>query len=47
MNGVYQQFGEVRRIALQMAIDSAEDFATPAVVERAQSFFDFLMRDQD
>lgn len=45
VNGIYQQFGEVRRTALQLAIDSAEDFATDAVVDRAEAFFQFLTRD--
>ena len=46
VNGIYQRFGEVRRTALQLAIDSAEDFATEAVVDRAEAFFQFLTRDE-
>jgi hypothetical protein len=42
MSGVYQEFGEIRQTALKMAIDSAEDFSTDAIVARAQSYFSFL-----
>lgn len=45
MSGVYQSFGELRRVSLELAIESAEDFSTEAVVSRADSFFQFLVKD--
>jgi hypothetical protein len=50
VNGVYQAFGEVRKTALQLAIESAalhsvESLATDEVVARAESYFLFLMED--
>lgn len=46
VNGIYQQYGDVRKTALQLAIDSAPDPSTAeSVVERAELFFQFLVRD--
>jgi hypothetical protein len=50
VNGVYQSFGEIRRTALELAIESAslhntESLATEAVIGRAESYFLFLMDD--
>lgn len=42
MNGVYQQYGDMRQHALVLAIESAEDFSTPAIMERAEQYFRFL-----
>ena len=50
MNGVYQAFGDIRKIALELAIESAalfsaESLATYAVVSMAESYFLFLTDD--
>lgn len=50
MNGVYQSFGDIRKAALELAIESAalhsvESLTTDAVVARAESYFLFLMED--
>lgn len=46
VNGAYFSHGELRHVALAMAIDSADDFSTDAIVSRAESYFQFLMADQ-
>ena len=48
--GVYQPYGDVRKTALELAIESAamhnlESMDTDAVVARAESYFLFLMED--
>ena len=50
MNGVYQPYGEMRKTALELAIESAalhsvEAMDTDSVVTRAESYFLFLMED--
>jgi hypothetical protein len=50
VNGVYQAYGDIRKIALELAIESASLFSvdaltTDAVVARAESYFLFLMED--
>lgn len=50
MSGVYQAFGDVRKAALELAIESAalhsvDSLATDEVVARAESYFLFLMED--
>lgn len=46
MNGVYSEFVELRKLSLTLAIDSAENFSTDAVVKRAEAYFQFLMKDR-
>lgn len=41
--GAYFPYGDMRRVALEMAIDSADDFDTESVVSRAGSYFRFLI----
>lgn len=43
VDGIYRSFGELRRVALELAIESADDLGTDAVVSRADSFFRFLI----
>ena len=50
MNGVYQTFGDIRKVALELAIESAsmvsvDSLGTEAVVDRAESYYLFLMGD--
>jgi len=50
MNGVYQSFGDIRKAALELAIESGsmhseESLSTEAVIARAESYFLFLMDD--
>jgi hypothetical protein len=45
MEGTYYKFGELRKTALQMAIDSADDFGIDQIVSRAESYYLFLMGD--
>lgn len=50
VNGVYQSYGDMRRVALELAIESAAMFnpdslATDDVVARAESYFLFLTED--
>jgi len=48
--GVYREFADVRRVALELAIDSAKSFnpaalSPEAVLSRAESYFLFLLDD--
>ena len=47
MNGVYRPFGDIRKAALELAIESASMYGddTDAVVARAESYFLFLTKD--
>jgi hypothetical protein len=50
MSGVYRAFGEIRRTALELAIESASlhgvgSLETESVIGRAESYFLFLMDD--
>jgi len=50
VNGVYQSYGDIRKTALELAIESAalhsaDSLATDAVVARAELYFLFLMED--
>ena len=42
MTGVYMQWGELRRVALEMAIDSTRAFDATDIVDRAEAYFQFL-----
>lgn len=48
--GVYREFADVRKVALELAIDSAKEFnaaslSPDAVLSRAESYFLFLIND--
>ena len=45
MAGVYSEFGDLRKMALQLAIESADDFRAEEVVARAESYYLFLLGD--
>ena len=50
VNGVYQSYGDIRKAALELAIESAAMFnpdslTTDEVVARAESYFLFLTED--
>jgi hypothetical protein len=46
-SGVYQQYGEIRRIALEMALDRFNDYSAgdDDILTLAESFFQFLTKD--
>lgn len=41
--GAYFSYGELRQTALELAIGSADDVATDAIVARANAYFQFLV----
>lgn len=46
VNGAYFSHGDLRQIALSMAIDSTDEFGTQNIVDRAEAYFQFLVADQ-
>lgn len=42
MSGVYYEYGQLRQLALEMAIDSGHGSDLDSIIYRAEAYFSFL-----